>query len=279
MTVRNVTEGTLALVVLLVLALIGWQTTVLTGDITNVKAAMVTQHDLAETAKAWAANKDADVGRGAITLANNVTPATSDPGKEPPVAPQGPAGSAARSGEPDGTGPLKILSDDLWKMKQELAGVQASADYYKKQLADVQAKLDANIEATRIARVDLGHIIKNDSSGTPIVAIREMTQNPEFKDEFRRAVNEVVEPRLVPAPLGTIRIVNRMGTSQYLEVNGVGRWIGPLGALDVVVPAGVATTRLSGYEPAKSWRLDAGNGYLQSVIIEPQPIYTPIIYY
>lgn len=263
MTVRNVIEGTLALVVLLVLALIGWQTTVLTGDITNVKAAMLTRHDLVEASKGWSASKEGDAGRAAITLANNVMPATSDPGKEPAVAPQSTTGLAARSAEPEVPTQVKMLSEDLQKTK--------------KQLADVQAKLDANIEATNIARVDLGHIVKKDSAGTPIVAIRELTQNAEFKDDFRKAVNEVVE-RPVPPPLGTIRIDNRMATSQYLEVNGVGRWIGPLNSLDVVVPAGVATTRLPGYEPAKSWRLDAGNGYLQSVIIEPQPIYTPIIY-
>ena len=109
------------------------------------------------------------------------------------------------------------------------------------------------------------------------MAIRDLTHNAEFKAEFRDAVNEVVQPRFPPP--GTMRIVNHMGTSQYLEVNGIGRWIAPLSALDVLVPAGVATTRLPGYEPTKTWRLDAGDNYMQSVIIDPQPIYPPVMYY
>lgn len=261
MTVRNVVEGTLALVMLLVLGLIGVQTYVLNSELTNVKGAMLTRHDLTEASKDWAAGKEADAGRGAITLAKNVMLANSDAAKEPSLAPQSSSASPIKSNEPGGNESLKMLSDELQKVKHELA--------------DVQAKLDANIESTNIARVDLGHIVEKDGTGAPIVSIRDLMQSSQFKTEFRNAVDQVL-PRLPPS--GTVRIVNRMGSSQYLEVDGVGHWIGPLSTLDVVVPAGEATTRLTGYEPTKYWRLDAGDNYFQSVIIDPQTVYTPTIY-
>ena len=132
MIVRNVIEGALALVVLLVLVLVGWQTTVLTNDMSNVKAAMLTRHDLMEASKAWAAGKEGNVGRGAIVPANYVTQAP-----EPPVAPQNTSGTAARSGEPGGNEPLKTLGDELQKVKQELATVRDD--------------LKANIESTKDA--------------------------------------------------------------------------------------------------------------------------------
>jgi hypothetical protein len=290
MTVRHAIEGTLAMVVLVVLILIGWQTTILTTDITNVKAAMLTRHDLVEASKEWNASKEGDAGRATIRLANDVTPVALESAKEPPLAPQittgtaSTAGPAARGGELGGSGSLKGLSDDLERVKQDLADVRASADSYKRQLAEVQSRLEANIESTNIARLDLGHIVKKDSAGAPIVSISDLMQSAQFRAEFRSAVDDVVQPRLpsptgtvLPQPMGTIRIVNRMGTSQFLEVNGVGRWISPLSSQDVVVPPGVATTRLTGYEAMKSWPLNPGNSFFQSVLIEPQP--TPIIYY
>jgi len=45
MTVRSVIEGTVALVVLLVLVLIGWETHLATNEIANMKAEISTRHD------------------------------------------------------------------------------------------------------------------------------------------------------------------------------------------------------------------------------------------
>lgn len=263
MTVRNVVECTLVIVVLLVLALIGWQTCVVTGDITNLKHDMLTRQDMAEAVRAVAASKEFGGNRPLISLASNVIPAPPDGSEKTGVLPQSSAGTAARGVDADVLAQLKALGDDLLKTKQELA--------------DVRAKLDANVEATNIAHVDLGRIIEKDATGPPIVAIRELEANPEFKADFRKAVDDALAPPVVP--LGTIRVENRMPVGEYLEVNGIGRWVAPLSNMDVVVPAGVATTRLTGYEPAKTWPLDARNKFFQSVLIEPQPGYTPIIAY
>ncbi len=264
MTVRNVVECTLAIVVLLVLVLIGWQIYVVTGDITNLKAGVLTRQDMAEAMKAVAASKESGGDRPLISLASNVIPAPPDASEKAVAA------SQTRGMEPDVSAQLKSFGDDLRKTKQELADAKAATSSCNAELAEVKAKLEANIEATQIARLDLGRIVKKDTAGNPIVAIREMTQNAEFKDDFRRAVNEVVD-RPAPPPQGKIRLDNRMPVSEYLEVNGLGFWVGPSSYLDVVVPAGVAMTRLPGYEAAKSWAVDARNNYFQSVVIQPQP--------
>jgi hypothetical protein len=263
MTVRNVVECTLAIVALLVLALIGWQTYAVNGDVANLKHDMLTQQDMAEAVKAVAASKELGGNRPLVSLASNVIPA-------PPEASEKPAaGPAVKGVDADVPAQLKTLGDDLQKTKKELAEAKAAAGSYITELAEVKAKLEANIEATQIARLDLGRIVKKDTAGNPIVAIREMTQNAEFKDEFRKAVNEALER---PAPSsGKIRLDNRMPDWEFLEVDGIGHWVGPSSYLDVVVSTGAATTRLPGYEPAKSWTLDSQNNYFQSVVIQPLP--------
>ena len=107
MTVRNVVECTLVIVVLLVLALIGWQTCVVTGDITNLKHDMLTRQDMAEAVRAVAASKESGGDRPLISLASNVIPAPPDASEKTGVLPQSSAGTAARGVDADVPAQLK----------------------------------------------------------------------------------------------------------------------------------------------------------------------------
>ena len=105
-------------------------------------------------------------------------------------------------------------------------------------------------------------------------------QSAEFKEQFGKAVSEVAPPP-TPQPAqptwGTVRIDNRMLSSQYIEINGFGRWVSPLSYIDVTVPAGWATVRLVEYEVAKNWWVGAPS-YFQTVIIDRQPSYVRVIW-
>jgi hypothetical protein len=172
----------------------------------------------------------------------------------------------------DGAAREDQLKKDLGEMQAQVAKVQSAAALavsHDKRLDKVERDLQANLEAVDDQRKAIGQIAKRDNAGQSIVSIGEMArQSPQFKEEFRQAVRDAM-PTSSPQPLGTVRIDNRMSSSQYIEVNGVGRWVAPRGVLEVAAPAGWATTRLPGYEGIKYWSLAAPD-YFRQVIIDYQ---------
>ena len=70
----------------------------------------------------------------------------------------------------------------------------------------------------------LGQIATKDRNGRWIPAIEQ--DNPELQSQVQKAVKEAILPPPLPS-WGTLRIYNRMSTSQYIEINGVGHNIGP----------------------------------------------------
>ena len=126
---------------------------------------------------------------------------------------------------------------------------------HKTRLAKLEGDLEKNVAATYEHGVMLKEIATQDSKGRWIPGnFEKLTkENPEFKEQFGKAVHEVIPSPI--SPWGTLRISNQMLTWQYLDVNGIGHWVGPQSYLDVIVPAGWTTTQLAGYEPAKNWWL------------------------
>ncbi len=152
----------------------------------------------------------------------------------------------------------------------ELAGL-------KERLAKVEKDVQFNLEVVSEQRTVLGQIATQDNSGRWIPAIGKAKDNSQFKDDFRDAVRDAI-PSVVPQ-LGKVRIENRMPNLQHIRVNGADHWVGPGNSLDVIVPAGSATTQLVDYEGTKNWRLDATNNYFQTVIIDRQPSYYAFVRY
>jgi hypothetical protein len=147
----------------------------------------------------------------------------------------------------------------------------------KERLDKAESDLKFNLEAVNEQRSILGEIATQDHEGRWIPAIGNAADNGQFREEFRDAVRDAL-PSVLPQ-LGRVRIENRMPNLQHIEVNGMDHWVGPGSTLDVIVPAGSATTRLVDYEGQKKWRLDAGNNYSQTVIIDRQPSYNAVVWY
>jgi DNA repair exonuclease SbcCD ATPase subunit len=157
---------------------------------------------------------------------------------------------------------------------EQLAKLEADAKKYDQQterLAKLEADVKANVEVTGEQQKVLGQIAEKDGANNSILSILKLTnQNPQFRDDLSKAI-EKVTPQPPPS-WGTVRIENRMETSQDFEVNGVSYWVPPRSFLDVAVRAGWVTTRLTGYEGAKTWRLSPD--YFQTIFIKPKPIYS-----
>jgi hypothetical protein len=82
----------------------------------------------------------------------------------------------------------------------------------------------------------------------------------------------------VPPTWGIVRIENQMADWMHMEVNGFPYGVAPRRTLDVMVPVGEATTRLVGFEEAKTWRVGAPD-YVQRVLITPQPAFDSVVRY
>jgi len=123
----------------------------------------------------------------------------------------------------------------------------------------------------------LAEIAENDPNGKPVVAIRAlMNKSDKFHNEFSIAVRESLPSK---PQYGTLRVENNMTTGQWLRVNGVSQWVGPLSAVDIFVPIGTATTELVGYEAAKTWWVGPPN-YVQRIVINPRQYYSlPVTWY
>jgi len=269
----------------------------LTKSVKKLSDEMVTRHDLDEAAKGWATKKDViDFGARVAAVENGLrdnVAATYEHGVF--------AGQLAKKVNEEIPQQLAKLNDNLEKANVRLAKAESSAALaanlekrldkveqdlqvnvattheHGTRLHKIEGDVEENVNATQQQRAELGRIVKKDGLGNSIIAIGELTkQSSEFKEDLRKAVREVTQPP--PPPWGTVRIDNRMLSWQYLDVNGIGHWVGPLSYLDVNVPAGWATIRLVQYEPAKNWWVGAPN-YFQTVIIDRQPIYNPVVSY
>ena len=176
---------------------------------------------------------------------------------------------------------------ELVQIKADLAAAnarQAKETNFTVELASLKAKLarlEKDLQTINEVAIEqrkiIDQIVKTDGAGNATVAIGRVTTDPQFSSAVDEAVGKAIS-RLTPPAWNTVRIDNRMLTSQYIEVNGGGHWIAPQSILDVEVPAGWATTRLVGYEAAKSWWLGTPN-YIQRVIIDHQPLYDSFVRY
>lgn len=280
MTARNVFEGTIVLILLVLLGAIGWQTALNKSDIGQVAESVHKLLD--EGGKGWATKKDVDDLRTKITSVENALDKNMDATYGQSVI----TGQLAKKVNQEIPEQLAKLNATLAATNERLAKAETSAalaanfgtrlDKVEADLKANSADLLANVEATREHSTMLMELAMKDNVGRWIPALGKARKSDEFRDEFRKAVIEATPPQIPsPQPWGTIRIENRMANWQYLEVNGDGRWVGPLSYLDVIVPAGWATTRLPAYESAKPWWLGAPS-YFQTVIIDRQPAYSPV---
>jgi uncharacterized coiled-coil protein SlyX len=245
--------------------------------------------DLEEAAKGWpVVKKDVDdLGRKVAAVEKGLQANVEATYNQSVVG-----GQLAKKVEQEIPEQLAQLKATLAATNERLAKAETSAalaanfdkriDKLERDVKANEAGLLANVEATYNQGVTLGQIAAKDSTGRWIPARLDLLtkQSAEFKEQFGKAVSEVTPPA-APQPVqptwGTVRIDNRMLTSQYIEINGFGRWVSPLSYVDVTVPAGWATVRLVEYEVAKNWWVGAPS-YFQTVIIDRQPSYATVIW-
>jgi hypothetical protein len=246
MSVRSVIELFFALVLLLVLAFIGWQT------ISN-------KNDIGQLTKDFKDLTDAVSHRSAT----NVIPQDLVTTREFEKAK---ADLAANNSVTDNR--LRNLENDLAATRTKLAAFEGRLDTDSKTVGELSGHL-ADIDTTTAAqRAELGRIVKKDTSGTSIVTILEQTkQSPQFKEEFRSAVRAALSSD-PPPPQGKLKVDNQTPDGREFEVNGKPSYLRPLEYREFSVPVGPVTTRLINFEEAKQWSLDASNNYSQTVIIE-----------
>ncbi len=248
----------------------------LTQNVKNLSDKMVTRHDLDEAAKGWAAKQDViDLGARVATVEKGVLVNLGAINEQKDISRQ--LAKRVNQEIPD---QLASLKADLVAANERLARMETSAAQVaslRQKLDRVEKDVEATHEVTGEHGVIIGQLAKKDNRGNWIPAIYEPTkESTQFKEEFGKAVNEVISPR--PQTCATLRIDNQTADSQYLEVNGVGYWVGPRSIRDFDVPAGWATTRLVPFEAAKSWWISSPN-YFRTVIVSPTPVYNSVVWY
>jgi polyhydroxyalkanoate synthesis regulator phasin len=190
---------------------------------------------------------------------------------------------------------LKNVTDEM-VTKQDLAAAESANAAAHQQLAarvdplttkverDIPAQLgrltaDLNDQRQRSTRIETALV---DDHGSRLRALEEGGRRPIYETTLRQ-----VTPPSPPAPppsqpdaksWGIVRIENNMTTWQQLEVNGFPYGVAPLRTVDVVVPAGKATTRLIGFEGTKTWWVGAPD-YVQRVVIVPTPVLDSVVRY
>ena len=140
---------------------------------------------------------------------------------------------------------------------------------------DIPAQLtrlgaDQNDQRERSTRIEAALV---DNIASHVRVLEEGGRHSSYEETSLKQVNPPSPPSL-PQPdsasWGIVKIVNNMATWQQMEVNGFPYGVAPLRTMNVIVPAGRATTRLVGFEETKSWRIGAPD-YVQWVFITPKP--------
>jgi hypothetical protein len=231
----------------------------LTKSVNKLSDEMVTRHDLDEASKGWAKKNDVDRALAAFY------------------------GQSVSFGEL--AQKVDQQNEQLAKLKTELGAANARlakaassaalAASFEARLRKAEDKLEANVQVTAGQQKDIGAIVERDGAGNAIVSIGQVRKNP----QFTAAVDEEVTKALSKQPpFGMVRIDNRNTEGRYIEVNGGSYWVPPGRYIDVDVRVGWVTTRLTGYERAKTWRLGKPD-YFETLIINPQPIDSSAVWY
>ncbi len=208
---------------------------------------MVTKKDLGEAGKGWATKAELDEVRADVRLAKADLKANIDA-----VAEQ----NAVQ-------GQLVAIQKHL---PQRLARVEAELKDTSEQLVKVKGELKANIDVVAEQSVVQGQIARRDRDGNHILAIDKMRKDSkEFQNEFTGAVRESFAP---VQQQGLLHVTNLMGYAIYLKVEGLYYWIQPYTNVDIVVPLGMVTTELVGYESPKNWWIGAPD-YTRRIVINP----------
>ena len=131
----------------------------------------------------------------------------------------------------------------------------------KQEFDNSTIRLDTQIADQRLI---LNAISTSDSQGNRMVAINNMmSTSPQFRQEMSGAVHDSLQR------WGTLRVRNRTGSYQLLDVNRQRLEIPPYTEMfDIRVPVGTLTTELVGQEGAKNWTVTAPD-YFQEIVIEP----------
>ncbi len=189
---------------------------------------------------------------------------------------------------------IKKVTDEM-ATKQELATAEAGHAVAHQQLTsradqlatkverDIPAKLErldaeVNDQIQRSTRIEAALVDNHESR------LRNLEEGGHRPTYGQTVLKPEVPPSLPSPPQpdppswGVVKIENNMTTWQQMEVNGFPYGVAPLRTVDVIVPAGRATTRLVGFEGTKSWWV-GGPDYRQRVVITPKPAYDSVVWY
>ena len=124
----------------------------------------------------------------------------------------------------------------------------------------------------------LDAISTSDGQGNRMLAMNNMmSSSPQFRQEMSSAVHQSIRRE------GTLRVRNRTGSYQLLDVNRQRLEIPPYTEIfDIRVPVGTLTTELVGQERTKNWTVTAPD-YFQEIVIEPSSpsrwyVGSPLVY-
>ncbi|MHC4399609.1 MAG: hypothetical protein ACYTG0_08010 [Planctomycetota bacterium] len=144
-----------------------------------------------------------------------------------------------------------------------------AADTAKQQEMEVLWELVTDHDA-RLA--DLVSEISRGGQGGYMLAVRNLMQKEQFREDLSGAIHELIRQR------GTLRVDNKSGVSHQMRVNGRIYPIPAGRAVDIEVPVGTVTSELIGYERAKNWMVGPPN-YFQSITITPTAAPAPVASY
>jgi hypothetical protein len=154
---------------------------------------------------------------------------------------------------------LMLTSTDVSKVVEEntksLEDLAQQVEELKSDLAEKDAELREILDA----------IASRDSAGKPVLALRNIMQSDDFKQEFQGAVNEALETH------GTFTVENETYSEQLISVNGSTHTVPARMKATFRVPVGTVTSQLVGQEAAKNWTI-AAPSYTMGIKIRPTVI-------